>query len=158
MRGRKPAPTHLKLVRGNPAKRPLNRREPKPDGDLHEAPDWLSEAQKVGWAYTIAHAPIGLLKKLDRSALTVWVVAEDLHRQAVQKVTEYGLITKSPKQGEPVQNPYLPIINKQAAIMLKAASELGFTPASRSRISLAPEANDDDPFATYLQRIGQAPT
>jgi phage terminase small subunit len=36
----------------------------------------------------------------------------------------------------PVQSPYLSIINKQAQIMVKAAAEMGFTPSSRSRISV----------------------
>ena len=31
MRGRKPVPTALKKLRGNPGKRPLNDAEPKPD-------------------------------------------------------------------------------------------------------------------------------
>jgi hypothetical protein len=35
---------------------------------------------------------------------------------------------------EPTQSPYLPVINRQALIMLKAASERGFTPVSRPRI------------------------
>lgn len=146
MRGAKPKPTHLKLLAGNPGKRPLNRNEPKPQGDLHDAPEWLTDEQKAGWAYAIANAPKGLMKRLDRSALTAFVVAEDLHRQASIAVGRYGLITKSPKKGEPMQNPYLPIINKQAQIMLKAAAELGFTPSSRSRVVVDPEA-DDNPFA-----------
>ena len=32
MRGKKPKPTHLKLITGNPGKRPLNEAEPKPEG------------------------------------------------------------------------------------------------------------------------------
>jgi phage terminase small subunit len=35
-------------------------------------------------------------------------------------------------------SPYIHIINSQAKIMLKAASELGFTPVSRPRILAAP--------------------
>ena len=38
MRGRKPTPTHLKLVRGNPGKRPLNASEPKPQLTLPSPP------------------------------------------------------------------------------------------------------------------------
>ncbi len=34
-----------------------------------------------------------------------------------------------------LQSPYLAIANKQAQIMTKAAVEMGFTPASRSRIT-----------------------
>ena len=47
MRGAKPKPTHLKLLAGNPGKRLLNRNEPKPQGDLHDAPDWLTNAHAV---------------------------------------------------------------------------------------------------------------
>ncbi len=146
MRGRKPTPTAIKRLRGNPGKRPLNEAEPKPHGDLEEPPDWLTDEQKAGWAYAIEHAPRGLLKRLDQSLLTVWTVAENLHRDAAQKVATFGLVTKSPQQGIPVQNPYLAILNKQAQIMLKAASELGFTPASRPRIHIEPTPSGDNPF------------
>ena len=41
-----------------------------------------------------------------------------------------------------------PLANKQAQIMTKAAVEMGFTPASRSRITLpADTAGDADPWA-----------
>jgi hypothetical protein len=36
MRGRKPKPTHLKLLEGNPGRRPLNTGEPR--GPVTEAP------------------------------------------------------------------------------------------------------------------------
>ena len=36
--------------------------------------------------------------------------------------------------GVPAASPYINIINQQAKIILKAASELGFTPVSRPRI------------------------
>ena len=47
-----------------------------------------------------------------------------------------------------MQSPYLAIANKQAQIMTKAAIEMGFTPASRSRITLPTDAADDlDPWS-----------
>ena len=143
MRGAKPKPTHLKLIEGNPGKRKLNRNEPKPQGDLCDAPDWLTDEQKAGWTYAISNAPAGLMKRLDRAALTAFVVAEDMHRQASVAVGKFGLITKSPSKGEPMQNPYLPIINRQAQIMLKAAAELGFTPSSRSRVEIVGGETED---------------
>lgn len=150
MRGAKPKPTHLKLLAGNPGKRPLNRNEPQPQGDLHDAPDWLTDEQKACWTYAIANAPEGMLRRLDRSAMTAFVVAEDLHRQASIAVGKFGLITKSPTKGEPMQNPYLPIINRQAQIMLKAAAELGFTPSSRSRVTVnKDDGESQNPFAEF---------
>jgi phage terminase small subunit len=41
---------------------------------------------------------------------------------------------KSPS-GYPVQSPYLAIANRQTDIMMRIASEFGFTPASRSRVT-----------------------
>ena len=96
----------------------------------------MSESQKQGWAYAIENAPDGLLKKLDRSILVAWVVAEDLHRQASMMLEKFGILTKTPNTGQPMQSPYLPIVNRQAFIMLKAAEQLGFTPAARSRVQV----------------------
>ena len=48
MPGRKPTPTHLKIVKGNPGKRPLNKNEPTFDADLPAPPLYLStEAQGI---------------------------------------------------------------------------------------------------------------
>jgi hypothetical protein len=48
------------------------------------------------------HSPKGLLRQLDLSILSVWVVAEDLHREAAEKIAQYGLLTKSPNAGLPL--------------------------------------------------------
>ena len=146
MKGRKPLPTHLKLLSGNAGKRPVNTSEPAPVGDLVAPPEWMTDEQKAGWGYAVQNAPRGLLKLLDRSTLAVWVIAEDLHKQASIAVAKFGLVTKSQTLGVPMQNPYLPIVNRQAQIMLKAAAELGFSPSSRSRVQVGganqnPEGN-----------------
>jgi P27 family predicted phage terminase small subunit len=148
MRGRKPVPTHLKIVRGNPGKRKLNKNEPLPIGDLVDAPAWMTEMQKQGWNYAIENAPKGLLKKLDRSVLVSWAIAEDLHRRASEMVEKFGILTKAPNSGAPIQSPYLPVVNKQAMIMLKAAELLGFSPASRSRVQIVeiPAHNEPNPW------------
>ena len=144
MRGAKPKPTHLKIVAGNPGKRLLNKREPKPVGNLKEPPEWMTESQKVIWLKAIRSAPAGLLKELDESVLSVWVVAADYHREASHRVARFGMMTKTPRTGEPVQNPYLAVVNKQAQIMLKAAAEMGFTPSSRSRVAISQDAYEDE--------------
>ena len=38
MRGRRPKPTRLKLLTGNPGKRPLNDDEPQPQAAIPECP------------------------------------------------------------------------------------------------------------------------
>ncbi len=60
--GRKPLPTHLKIIRGNPGKRALPKHEPEPAVGA-EAPDWLTpEAAK--------HWPIVAKQLLDARVLT----------------------------------------------------------------------------------------
>lgn len=144
MRGRKPVATHLKLMRGNPGKRALNKNEPLPVGDLLDPPEWMSAGQKSSWNYAIENAPHGLLKKLDRSVLSAWVVAEDLHRQAAGMIEKFGILTKAPNTGLPIQSPYLPVVNKQAQILLRAAEQLGFSPSSRSRVQVVDDSKSDE--------------
>lgn len=134
MRGRKPVPTSLVELRGRPSHdRKPNPREPKPHGDLAEAPEALSDDQRDAWNYIIAAAPPSMLKRLDRGALLVYVIAQDLHAQAFRAQNKGGLVAKT-KTGALIQSPFLPIINRQGLIMLRAAAELGFTPVSRPRI------------------------
>jgi P27 family predicted phage terminase small subunit len=151
MRGRKPTPTHLKLLEGNPGKRAINHLEPVPEGDLFDAPEWLSDAQKQGWAYVIANAPAGLLKRLDRSMLTLWVVAEERHRDAAEQVSKHGSIVRARGSNEPVQNPYLAVMNRQAALMVKVASDLGFSPSSRTRIQVGEGAGGGKKQSAFSQ-------
>ena len=165
-RGRRPIPTHLKVLRGNPGKRALPENEPQPKGNLFEPPDFLSEAQRVRWNYAIATSPPGLLKRTDRDILTAWVVAADLHAIAVVKQTEIDAGSDVPllaRVGGTVnadgariggtlqQSPYLPIINRQAQIMSRLVAELGFSPSARTRISLgaAPDETPDNEFAEF---------
>jgi len=41
MAGRKPIPTKLHILRGNPGKRPLNKNEPEPEMGIPPMPEWL---------------------------------------------------------------------------------------------------------------------
>lgn len=100
---------------------------------------------------------------MDVSTLTNWVIACDTHREACEKARGAGLIVKSPNKGVPMQNPYLPIINRQAEIMMRAAGELGFTPISRSRLSklddiAAPKILADEPQGKKAQAQAAAIT
>lgn len=58
-----------------------------------------------------------------------------LWAEAMEAIQKYGTMIKSPT-GYPIQSPYVAIANRQAEIMMRIASEFGFTPASRSRVSM----------------------
>lgn len=135
MRGRKPKPTAVKIYQGNPGKRPLNPREPMPPIEAPEPPAVLSEAAREEWGRVAkVLARFNMLTVLDRAALAAYCEAYAMWTEAVTAIRRYGTIVKSPS-GYPIQSPYVAIANRQAEIMLRIASEFGFTPASRSRIS-----------------------
>ena len=48
-RGRKPKPTALKVLEGNPGKRPLNDHEPIPPKGELKCPSWLLPEAKKEW-------------------------------------------------------------------------------------------------------------
>lgn len=149
MAGRKPLPTQVKKIKGTLQNCRVNLREPKPEGDLVEPPDYMTEGAKSAWRYALECAPPQLLKRLDMSVLEIWACAADLYRQAQTGITQTGLLVPAPNTGVPMQSPYLAIANKQAQIMTKAATEMGFTPASRSRVSMPVEtpSAEHDPWA-----------
>jgi P27 family predicted phage terminase small subunit len=142
-------PTELKVLRmtGKKAEKLINRITPTP-GPLIDPPDWLTAEQKAEWQYAIQNAPRSVLKKIDKAVLAGFIVAQDTHRRAVIAMAQTELLVKSPTKGLPMQNPYLPIVNRQMVLMTRVASELGFTPCSRARIdagaAVAPPSDWDD--------------
>ena len=48
-RGRKPTPTAIKELEGNPGKRKLNAREPKPEKKAPSCPKWLEPDARKEW-------------------------------------------------------------------------------------------------------------
>ena len=123
------------MLTGNPGKRPLNEDEPKPNATIPDCPPELSPLARKEWDRLAGElGALRMLTNLDRGALAAYCTAYALWAEANEALQKYGVMIKSP-QGFPIQSPYLSIANRQAEIMMRIASEFGFTPASRSRIS-----------------------
>jgi P27 family predicted phage terminase small subunit len=151
MRGRKPTPTALKIVRGNPGKRPLNEREPKPArASPDDVPEWLSPEARAHWpliAKQLRNA--GILTEIDVPALAQYCEAFVIWRQAYDRVIKFGLVVKA-QSGFPVQSPYLSIANIQSDRMLRILTEFGCTPASRTRVTTV-KPDGAEPFARFVK-------
>jgi P27 family predicted phage terminase small subunit len=140
MRGRRPKPTRLKLLMGNPGKRPINMDEPKPEFAIPDCPSELGPVAQTEWHRLAAElGKLRILTHLDRAALAAYCGAYALWAEATENIQKFGTMVKSPT-GYPIQSPYVSIANRQAEIMMRIASEFGFTPASRSRISAPAKA------------------
>jgi P27 family predicted phage terminase small subunit len=159
MRGAKPKPTHLKLVAGNPGKRPLNRLEAKPVGDLPSPPSELNDDAKVEWGRVSEELfRCGLLSKIDRAALAAYCQAYGRWMQAERAIAKMaandkltgGLLIKT-TNGNAIQNPLVGTANKAMADMVRYAAEFGMTPSARSRIEANPPGEGSkDPASEFF--------
>jgi P27 family predicted phage terminase small subunit len=138
MRGRRPKPTRLKVLTGNPGKRPLNANEPRPEVAVPDCPVELGPVARKEWdRLAVELTTLQILTNLDRAALAAYCGAYAMWAEATEAIQKFGTMVKSPT-GYPIQSPYVAIANRQAEIMMRIASEFGFTPASRSRITTPP--------------------
>lgn len=152
MRGRKPTPTALKLIRNNPGKRPLNDAEPTPPPlDMELAPDWLSAAAKEHWPVIAQQLrDAGLLTVLDVSALALYCETFARWKHATEQVARYGPVVKG-AAGYPIKSPYLSIANRAQEQLMRLLIEFGMTPSSRSRCTVAkPEV--PNPYAKFVKK------
>ena len=73
---------------------------------------------------------------MDRGILVVYCAAYAGWIEAMVAIQTYGAVMKS-GSGYPIQSPYVSIGMKQADIMVRVASEFGFTPASRNKLPVS---------------------
>jgi len=146
MSNSKRTPTKLKILKGNPGRRKLNKNEPQ-YSKLEEAPpDSLCEIGRSEWNRIVGEMRAsGVLTVADEKIL--WAFCDE-YATAERAVLELNaadsdrLVIESPN-GYPIQNPYLNIKRKSFVIMKTLATELGLTPSSRSRVSATPPKPED---------------
>jgi len=151
--GGKPKPTALKLLTGNPGKRPLNESEPKPAVVIPRAPASLPERVRREW-YTLAHqlADAGLLTELDKMALAGLVTSYVRWMEAQEGLAKTGLLIKG-RDNVPVLNPLLRISRDAQVEYTRLLGEFGLTPSSRSRLHVEPKEEEDE-FEALMRRKG----
>lgn len=147
MAGRKPKPTNLKLLTGNPGKRPINKSEPKPDRCIPAPPEHLSKHALVEWGRITEHLfRLGLLSDVDRAALAAYCQTYGRWVEAEGELKASGLMIKT-TNGNVIQSPLVGIANKAMELMHKFLTEFGMTPSSRSRIGVKPSGEEkQNPF------------
>lgn len=147
MRGRKPIPTRLKVITGNPGKRPLNKLEPRPLASAPTCPDWLSPDAKEQWDALLPELDeVGLLTKIDVSAYTALCEAWALLKQASQALQKDGIVLLD-KDGNLIRtNPTVRVIKAAMDTIRALSAEFGLTPSSRSKVTVTPNRSPN-PFA-----------
>jgi P27 family predicted phage terminase small subunit len=141
-RGRKPKPTHLKLIEGNPGKRPIHAGKERLVTAMPDPPDHLNDDARAEWE-RVAHGlhALRLLEMVDRAALAAYCTAYARWVQAERAIAEMakrdlltgGLMIKT-SNGNAIQNPLVGTANKAASDMVRYAAEFGMTPSARVRL------------------------
>ena len=155
--GRKPKPSALKLVTGNPGRRRLPASEPKPKQSASSAPTFLSTDARTEWRRVMPMLVAnGIMTGLDRAALAAYCQAYGRWAQAERALADdatadlkarFGLLSET-SNGNKIQNPLVGIANKAARDMVRYASEFGMSPAARARVASEISGIPDGPEKT----------
>lgn len=155
MPGPPKTPTHLALVKGNPSKRAVNKKEPKPPSGVPPVPKRLDKMGKY-WFKRIGQEldAVGVMTTLDGKALELLIEAYTEYRQHCDVLTEEGYTYKTVSAtGEDIVKAHPAAVMKSDAWKRIRAmlSEFGMTPASRSKVGASGPA-EADPLEEFLKK------
>lgn len=156
--GRPPKPTALKILEGNPGKRPLNDREPKPPPGAPPCPAWLHKHAKAEWKRIVkVLEPLGLVTLADLATLASYCQAVAELRIATETLAAEGRTVRV--GGEVINDgttgearwvggqlqPHPAIAQQRSAwAAIKGFSGLfGLDPSSRAKIRTPGKAKDE---------------
>jgi P27 family predicted phage terminase small subunit len=146
-RGRRPKPTHLKLLTGNPGKRPIQPDPVQPvtppaplEPPTSLLPDARAEWQRLAPSLT----QLGLLTDLDWASFAAycqafgrWAQAEALLAiLAEQDPTGRSAMLVRTRAGGVTPNPLIWVARNAANDLVRLGAEFGLTPSARSRLAL----------------------
>lgn len=136
--GFKPAPTRLKVVRGDAESR-INREEPLPS-DMGEVrpPDWLTgEALAVWNYYETDLKDKGCLTAWDVDTFAIFCKAVEVYRDCARQMgTTY---TAQGGAGGVIKSPYHQIMRDCDQTIAKFSSRFGLTPGDRADLKVGGE-------------------
>lgn len=144
--GRKPTPTRLKALAGNPGKRALNNHEPQ-TGALTDAvaPDWLDPLGKAAWTFLCPRLIAAkVLTETDLHNLEAFCAAYSRWRRGEEQLATDGLTITNDK-GTLTKHPAATIVNEALRQMTSYGAALGLSPADRGRIKV-PGGEGPNPF------------
>jgi P27 family predicted phage terminase small subunit len=141
-RGPQPKPTILKLLQGNPGKRPINLGDGvNPEVAIPDAPRHLNKEARKEWKRISAELyELGLISRIDRAALSLYCqswgrmveLEEVVGRQMDSKGVD-GLKFYTPK-GYEMQTVEVQLLNAEQERVYKYLQMFGLSPSSRSRV------------------------
>lgn len=152
--GRKPKPTQMHILNGNPSKIRLEDRignevkmKEYAPGEFPPAPEWLDNVAKEEWNRVAPMlAGCKLLTEADTKALEAYCKCWSRYIEAEKQMDEVGSTIFQPNQKSKYvqQLPQVAIAQKYLKLCKDFMTEFGLTPSSRGRMSLPGEADEDE--------------
>ncbi len=145
MPGPAPTPSYLKILNGNPGKRPINENEPQPERKLPPCPDYLSETAKKRWMELGNHLlELGVMTVIDGDALAnicslhAWIVRleTEIETDKADVQLKHTIDAAGNEFLEMKSNPRVNLLKDFYKLHRGYLSDFGMTPASRSKIGV----------------------
>lgn len=162
MRGRKPIPTKLKILKGTRSDR-INGREPFLPVARPAIPDHLDSLARGEWDRLVPILEkMGVLTEADGAALMLYCECYSKWMRARGEIAKRGMLIEMTRTitskrgatvettGKPIANPAVAIEIQTGRMMRELLIEFGLTPSSRSRLKSAAEPPVDD-LAEFLE-------
>lgn len=150
-RGPKPKPTALKVLEGNPSKRPLNEFEPAIFLPARKPPTvFEDQIANDEWDRLFEAMPPGIYTAADTSALANYCLAWSLLVNAQREIALNGIMVAiydlNPDTGERQfstyrSSPAVKVWKAASETLIKLTDRLGLSPGVRSRLEL-PRRNE----------------
>lgn len=151
MAGRRPKPTHLKVIQGNPGKRALNPKEPKPAKGRttkKQPPAHLGQTAKAAWrkVATILDR-MGVLTEADEHALERLAECYAEIRECSKLIKQHGRSYETVNNEGSVMHRPRPEVGMLADADRRFRAyliEFGLTPAARTKIQTSGQKEEDE--------------
>ena len=152
-------PTALKILEGNPGKRPLPKNEPKPAPvvKVPAPPDWLNKEAKELWKDLAPKLErIGLLTEVDLATFATGCQAWGKHVEMERYLKKHGetyFYTNKAGEENEVKRPQVLIGKEAFDRFYKIMGEFGLSPGSRTRIEVKSTEDGMDPMEKILSGV-----
>ena len=149
-RGRKPAPTPIKILKGTRKDR-INAEEPRPEKVRPKRPEELDLDAAAEWDRIVPQLEaLGVLSEVDGAALAIYCDAYSQWINANREIAAYGMLVDTGMGGLKA-NPAVAIARQAMSMCHRLLSEFGCTPASRGKVKVKSEA-PTDALSDFLAR------
>jgi P27 family predicted phage terminase small subunit len=149
-RGPRPTPTKLKILRGNPGNRPINKSEPQPVADGVVMPPHLGKVAQARWDVLLPMLQsVKVMTQADVEALArycdtyEWWLAT---RAKLKKEGDtYPILNDKGEVKYIAQRPEVSIAHKLAVQLRQLEQDFGLNPSARTALHVeAPKQEEDD--------------